>query len=292
VERDQRVRQPAHRARLGLGNVRAGIVIWGQSRGAHRNVSIVEAEAYRNLGDPSMTTNSGSGIVLGQVDGAVVERSTAYENGPLCMAHQCGAGIWTYDSNAVTFRNNVSHHNRTGSNVDGDGFDFDGGVTNSVMEGNLSHDNDGAGYLLCQYPGVGPHTGNVLRGNESRRDGAKTGFGAIHFYGDVGSAEIVGNIIADAPLMIDGYGGRPAVRLDGNVYLGAFRVRWNGAVHGSLEAFRAATGNETKSSPAPPPPGPVLQRFLSGVPGLLLPRPRLGRFRRVPYRHGHRVRLG
>ena len=35
--------------------------------------------------------------------------------------------------------------------MDGVGFDFDGGVTNSVMQYNYSHDNDAAGFLRAQY---------------------------------------------------------------------------------------------------------------------------------------------
>ena len=77
---------------------------------------------------------------------------------------------------------NESHHNQTGSSKDGAGFDLDGGVTNSIVQYNYSHDNDGAGYLLAQFEGARPFYGNVLRYNLSVNDGRRNRYGGIHLW--------------------------------------------------------------------------------------------------------------
>jgi hypothetical protein len=105
--------------------------------------------AFDNSGDPNdVVKNSGSGIVLGSVNNATIERSLAYNNGWLCTAPEGPVGIWTYDSNNVTIQFNESHHNRTGGPADGGGFDLDQNTSNSRLQYNYSHDNEGAGFLL------------------------------------------------------------------------------------------------------------------------------------------------
>ena len=91
-------------------------------------------------------------------------------------------GIWAWDANRVVIQFNESHHNLTGSSKDGGGFDLDGGVTNSVLQYNYSHDNDGAGYLLAQFEGARPFYGNVLRYNLSVNDGRRNRYGGIHLW--------------------------------------------------------------------------------------------------------------
>jgi len=53
-------------------------------------------------------------------------------------------------------------------------------VTNSLMQYNYAHDNDGAGYLLCQYAGASVWSGNTIRHNVSINDGRKNGYAGIH----------------------------------------------------------------------------------------------------------------
>ena len=135
---------------------------------AHADFYIGNCSAYRNTGIPGKGSHSGNGIVLAQVDGAIIEHCRAYENGSLNDYEGGGpVGIWAWDANRVVIQFNESHHNRTGSSKDGAGFDLDGGVTNSVVQYNYSHDNDGAGYLLAQFEGAPPFYGNVLRYNLS-----------------------------------------------------------------------------------------------------------------------------
>ena len=150
---------------------------------AHADFYIGNCSVYRNAGIPGKGSHSGSGIVLAQVDGALIEHCRAYENGRLNDYEGGGpVGIWTWDSNRVVIQFNESHHNRTGSSKDGGGFDLDGGVTNSVVQHNYSHDNDGAGYLLAQFEGARPFYGNVVRYNLSINDSRRNRYGGIHLW--------------------------------------------------------------------------------------------------------------
>ncbi|MYK95434.1 right-handed parallel beta-helix repeat-containing protein [Candidatus Poribacteria bacterium] len=150
---------------------------------AHADFYIGNCSAYRNSGIPGKGSHSGNGIVLAQVDGAIIEHCRAYENGSLNDYEGGGpVGIWAWDANRVVIQFNESHHNRTGSSKDGAGFDLDGGVTNSVVQYNHSHDNDGAGYLLAQFEGAPPFYGNVLRYNLSVNDGRRNRYGGIHLW--------------------------------------------------------------------------------------------------------------
>ena len=150
---------------------------------AHADFYIGNCSAYRNAGIPGKGSHSGNGIVLAQVDGAIIEHCRAYENGNLNDYEDGGpVGIWAWDANRVIIQFNESHHNRTSSGKDGGGFDLDGGVTNSVVQYNYSHDNDGAGYLLAQFEGARRFYGNVLRYNLSVNDGRRNGYGGIHLW--------------------------------------------------------------------------------------------------------------
>ncbi len=150
---------------------------------AHADFYIGNCSAYRNAGIPGKGSHSGNGIVLAQVDGAIIEHCRAYENGNLNDYEGGGpVGIWAWDANRVVIQFNESHHNRTGSSKDGGGFDLDGGVTNSIVQYNYSHDNDGAGYLLAQFEDARPFYGNVLRYNLSVNDGRRNCYGGIHLW--------------------------------------------------------------------------------------------------------------
>jgi len=135
--------------------------------------------------------DSGSGIILSGVDGAVIEGCIAYENGHL-NGHVGGGpvGIWAYSANAVRIANCVSFHNSNGhpgdpSYYDGGGFDLDGGTTNSVIEYSLSFENSGPGFLVCQYAGhTRPTANNTVRYSVSYHDGlfSANGAGGLQWY--------------------------------------------------------------------------------------------------------------
>jgi hypothetical protein len=151
-----------------------GITFWGYTSQthvgwAHQNVTLRNSYVHDVTGYSS-TSHKGSGIIMGQVDLGLIDRCVAHNNGT-ANTH-CGGpgGIWVWDSNSVTIQHCESHHNSKGTGCDGFGFDLDGGVTNSVMQYNYSHNNDGAGYFLGQYAYARPWNNNTVRYNISEND--------------------------------------------------------------------------------------------------------------------------
>lgn len=147
-----------------------------------------------NPGNPSVRDNhSGNGIVLGQVRGGVIEHCEARYNGwDMAWTGNGPVGIWAYESDHVTIQFCVSHHNRSTAD-DGGGFDLDGGMTNSVVQYNYSHDNFGTGYLICQYEGAGEFANNVVRYNISQDDGLMAHNSGIYVW--VGGAGMKGALV-------------------------------------------------------------------------------------------------
>jgi len=171
-------------------NKRAGITIMGcypddPDNYAHSNVYVGYCKAYDNPGDPEyLASESGTGILIGDVDGGVIEYCEAYNNGYACNIESGGPyGIWTWESNNVIIQCCESHHNRTGGRYDGGGFDFDLGASNSIMQYNYSHDNDGPGYLIYSNKYLNKSTraynNNIFRYNISVNDSQKGRYGAI-----------------------------------------------------------------------------------------------------------------
>lgn len=261
-------------------NQRAGLNTYSNSRYGVTNVYIGHCTFDNNTGDPAMTTNSGSGLVLGCVDSAVVERSVAHNNGVDCFANEGPCGFWAYDSNNVIFQDNESYSNKSSGVADGDGFDLDGACTNCVMQRNYAHDNDAAGFLCWQYAGAATWSGNIIRYNISQNDCRRLPYGAIHVGTSgpsIGGAEIHHNTIflsggatgisgicfATATTGFKVYdniivttGGIPLTSVsngqsnllfNGNDYWSsgaAFIMSWANTSYSSLSAWRSASGQE------------------------------------------------
>jgi hypothetical protein len=212
-------------------NAVAGIQVygaWSQSPTGYamEDVYIGDCVVYGITGIAGQSHHTGNGIVIGGVDGGVIERSVAYDNGRLNDAVGGPIGIWAWDSNDITIQYNEAYGNQTNSTADGGGFDLDGGVTNSVMQYNYSHGNDGAGFLLAQFSGAArPFANNVVRYNISQNDGRRNGYGAIHLWtatsenanNPVRDISIYGNTIfvspsnADSPAGLRIHGGTRTV---------------------------------------------------------------------------------
>lgn len=163
-------------------NLLNGFNSYSQSAAAHPNWCLTNVTAYGNLGT-SGSGNSGSGICLGDVTNCLVDHCVAYDNG---AQGNGGVGIWTYASSYVTIENCISYSNHTSGTCDGDGYDLDGGTTNSTLQYNYSYQNDGAGFLVCEYSGAAPNSNNVVRYNISQNDGAKNGYAALSFFSTIG----------------------------------------------------------------------------------------------------------
>jgi hypothetical protein len=159
----------------------AGISCHG---GQSRDLYIGYCLAENNPGDPAIKDNhSGNGIVVGgKVQDAAIEYCEARYNGwDMPRKGNGPVGIWAHDADRVLIQFCISHHNRS-TGTDGGGFDFDGGVTNSILQYNYSHDNHGCGYLLCQYEGAPVFKNNVVRYNISQDDGLTNHNAGIYVY--------------------------------------------------------------------------------------------------------------
>ncbi|HYO10643.1 MAG TPA: right-handed parallel beta-helix repeat-containing protein [Tepidisphaeraceae bacterium] len=256
---------------------------------ANEKVFVARCKVYSNSGIPDKGQNTGSGILLSDTFMGTAERCVAHHNGALNTSEAGGPiGIWAFDSSKITLHYSESYSNKTGSSRDGAGFDFDSGVTQSVMQNNYSHDNDGAGYLLGQFTGGRAWGRNIVRNNISQNDGRKNSYGGITLSGAPGPYNVViehntvymtpsgkggsqagirlkhsgtgvsvrnnifyvtGNVAA-----VDGDKAAAFTQFNGNVYYnptGAMKFRWNGASYNSLEAWRTGGGREIDGASNP-----------------------------------------
>lgn len=177
------------------GEIRPNKFIWQQL--VHEQVYVGHVTAHNNSG---ANGHQGSGIVLAQTDGGTVERSVAYGNG---ASGNGGVGIWAWESNGILIQHNEAYGNQTGGGNDGGGFDLDGGVTNSIVQFNYSHENEGAGLLLAQFDWAEPMGGNTFRYNISQNDGRDNNYGGITVWSNDGDgatgAVFHNNVIAISP---------------------------------------------------------------------------------------------
>ena len=247
---------------------------------AHENVVLRRVASYRNVGDRANTTrNTGSGGFLGSVRRALVEQCRFFDNGASSAATEGPLGLWAYDSTGVVIQQNASYRNRTAA-TDGGGFGLDINVSDSVLQYNLSYDNDGPGYQLYTWQANDAHTRNTVRFNISRDDARRTVYGAVTVLGRVSSSDVYQNTVlltastarerppvvlvgAEASevslrnniFVTDGAGvlvsapalRPPAVFLQGNDYHaggGPWVVQWGDQAYVGLDAWRAATGQE------------------------------------------------
>lgn len=173
----------AHDNRDNGGSTYAG----GGSLSPHTNVVVRNCTFTYNKGDSSKSGNpSGSGFVLGGVNGGLIEYCTAHHNGGLGPFAAGPVGLWSYNSNNVVMQYCESYNNTAVVN-DGDGIDLDIGMTNSVVQYCYSHGNKGAGYLMSP-DGVDPYVNNTIRFCISENDANGPGYGGLHFYAPTANA--------------------------------------------------------------------------------------------------------
>jgi hypothetical protein len=219
-------------------NLSEGIRVWGFWREnddgthyAHTDFRVTDCIVYNQKGDPAATVHTGSGIVLSGVDGAVIERCVAHDNGGLGPATGGGPyGIWVFEANACTLQHNLVYNQKTSSNSDGGAFDLDGGSSNCVVQYNYSYQNDGPAIGLIQFEGASPLRNNVVRYNISENDGRAHAqgivyvgqFSAVH---GIDGGDIYGNTIF---VSANAAGDRPpAVRVEDHARLTNIRLRNN-----------------------------------------------------------------
>ena len=169
-----------------------GINLWGTwvaggngGRYNHADIMIVRCRVSDAKGDPAADTHTGSGIVVGQADGVLIEHCVAHDNGGRGPATGGGPfGIWAWESNRVTIQHNLVYNQRSPSDVDGGAFDLDGGTTNSVVQYNYSRNNDGPSVAVIQFEGSSATRGNVIRFNISENDNRKAARQGAFYVGD------------------------------------------------------------------------------------------------------------
>lgn len=270
------------------GIITGGYTSQSHTGWAHQNVTIRNTEVNNVPGYSDPGQHKGSGIILGQVDNGIVEKSVAHDNGS--DNTHCGGpgGIWAWDCNNINIQFCESYSNKSGTGCDGLGFDLDGGVTNSIMQYNYSHDNDGAGYLLGQYDNARPWANNIVRFNISENDG-RTNAGGITLFKGAGTTmtglKIYNNTVYTSPSAsnpgigaftvidwnqgitgVDVYNNIfqtigsvslidiPAgynVNFKGNLYWSSgasFKIKYQGTTYTSIAAWRSATSNEQSGS--------------------------------------------
>lgn len=156
---------------------------------ANKNVYIGHCKASNNPGDPLFYDNhSGSGIEVDNVEDALVEYCEAYRNGFLCNSAAGGpVGIWFHSTNRGVIQYCSAIFNRSGTGLDGAGFDLDGGCTHCTIQYCYARDNDGAGILVWNY-NYAPHRlgDNILRFNVLENNGRFNFYSEI-FIGSAGT---------------------------------------------------------------------------------------------------------
>jgi hypothetical protein len=113
----------------------------------------------------------------------VIDHCTAFRTG-IGITKRSPVGIWYAWATRCVIQFCESYDNHTaGNTADGGGFDIDGGCTDCIMQYNYSHDNDGAGYLICSWDTEKyPIKGIICRYNLSLNDGLANDYGSIHFW--------------------------------------------------------------------------------------------------------------
>ncbi|HSW97045.1 MAG TPA: hypothetical protein VLF89_04440 [Candidatus Saccharimonadales bacterium] len=179
-----------------------GLITYAGGMNVHKNITVDHVTVSNITGVAGQNSSSGNGILLGGVDGAVVDHSMVHDSGQLCTAHDCAAGIWTYDANNVTIQHSEVYNMHTGGSSDGDGFDLDKDTKNSVIQYNYSHNNDGPGLLLANNVASAStqYGNNTIRYNISENDARKNpATGAILAYGSILNTQVYNNTVYTTP---------------------------------------------------------------------------------------------
>lgn len=177
-------------------------LIWKVDRSA---IAAVSYHAMRTRWNPSLRVVirdnhvediGGDGIVPWATDGALVEHNVAKDCNKRAQTYN--AGIWPWSTDNTLMRLNRASFTRT--TMDGQGFDSDYNSRNTVIEYNLSHDNEGGFLLICtpgkrnQAENLG-NQGTIARYNISRNDRART----FHVGGAAENTQVYGNAIYIGP---------------------------------------------------------------------------------------------
>ncbi|WP_327355598.1 right-handed parallel beta-helix repeat-containing protein [Streptomyces sp. NBC_01304] len=159
---------------------RAGIYFW--SNWARRpdlatfwnSLATADWHPHRNvrIEDNKLADIGGDGLVVKTSRDVLVQRNTL--DGFNERAGSVNAGMWTANSDHVTFQFNRSSGGNT--DKDGQGYDVDHSTNHVTFQYNVSSDNDGGFFLLCPYGADVPGNAKdfVIRYNLSVNDRTRT----------------------------------------------------------------------------------------------------------------------
>jgi hypothetical protein len=146
--------------------------------------SFTEYFPYFRIAHVTVHDVGGDGIVPFFSRDGVIEHCKAYRTGLGCPHDHSPVAIWYAWSKRSIIQFCEAWDNHTGGlKGDGGGFDLDGGCSECVLQYNYSHDNDGAGYLICSFdPLHFPTVDCVTRYNLSVNDGLANDYSSILFW--------------------------------------------------------------------------------------------------------------
>jgi hypothetical protein len=183
---------------------RVGIVVSDWSTpfgGEHYYVDQASLSTRVTIRGNTMDQVDGDGIIVKGTDGAVIEHNlvaNASQNTVAGSTEPSNAGIWSSFTHNTTMQFNEVYGLKT-QTTDGQGFDIDGGSTNTKVQYNYSHDNEG-GFILLMGLGIGelpsPSKNAIVRYNLSVNDAFPGEKGVFTFsYGVPDKLEIQNNTI-------------------------------------------------------------------------------------------------
>jgi hypothetical protein len=185
-------------------NYGSGLYVWSISGQTYQfqNVLIDHVQVYDNVGIPGARFPAYP-VYVQNVQGGVIQHCYIFGN-DLTTVNTTGGGfgIQVAKSRHVLVQYNECDYNYTnGSDDDGGGIDFDGGVQESIMQYNYSHDNDGAGFLISGgQADAAPNSHNTIRYNISQNDSQRNAYGGIVLtFGPVDNLEVYNNTLYTGP---------------------------------------------------------------------------------------------
>ncbi len=165
---------------VGTSGIWVGAALGGTNVPLATNVVIQNNLAY-NIG--------ANGIWTYGTHGALVDHNTVHETN----VYNVGGvvSMWDFGSNGDIFQHNEVYH--TGQSNDGEAFDCDGGVQNSIFQYNYSHDNLNG--FMTWYDTNGANSGCIVRYNISQNDGSAGGRSIFENTSNAHAAQVYNNTI-------------------------------------------------------------------------------------------------